>query len=394
MLTMDVVTEIAGLEAVAGEWQALLAKSATNEPTLSPTWILNWWRVFGETGRRELRAVLLRQGGKLVGLAPLAARPVRSPVLLPVRRLELVPSGEEEADEICSEFIGVLAQRGSERAVADQLGAALAGGELGPWDELELPAQNGDTALPLFLVEALRAHGCEARAEITTGAPYVPLPGRFDDYLDALGSSTRYLVRRSLRELESWAGGPVVLRRASTPDELEEGKRHLRELHESRWASDGQAGVFGSTRFNAFHDALMRDLFEAGKLELLWVSAGGSAVAAAYNIEWNGNVYFYQGGRRPDLPPKLRPGVVIHALAIQAAIAAGRREYHFLGGLSRYKMQLALALRPLVRVTATRASVGQLTRGLSAVLLAQGKAFLRRRRGPNGEPEAPSDETS
>ena len=40
-----------------------------------------------------------------------------------------------------------------------------------------------------------------------------------------------------------------------------------------------------------------------------------------------------------------------------AAIEAGRREYDFLGGPARYKTQLALASRPIVRVRAWRPSL-------------------------------------
>jgi CelD/BcsL family acetyltransferase involved in cellulose biosynthesis len=51
---------------------------------------------------------------------------------------------------------------------------------------------------------------------------------------------------------------------------------------------------------------------------------------------------------------RVRPGIVLHAHAIRRAIAAGRHEYDFLGGASRYKVQLATATRPLLRMRAVR----------------------------------------
>ncbi len=380
MLTTEVLTTVGALEALRPEWEALLEKSATNEPTLSPAWALAWWDVFGASEERALRVVIFRQAGKLVGIAPFLTRPARSAVWLPVRRLELLPSGEDQADEICSDFIGILAQRGAERLVAEAVADVLQDRRLGPWDELLMPAMNGDSVMPLFLGEVLRAHGFETRVEIVDGAPYVPLPATWDAYLEALPSSSRYLLRRSLRDFEAWAKGPGTLRRASTPEELERGKRLLQELHGERWAADGESGVFASERFRGFHDRLMNTLLPQGKLDLSWLEVDGQAVAASYNIVWNGNVYFYQGGRKPDLPAKIRPGLVMHALAIKGAIAAGRREYHFLAGLSRYKMQLALAVRPLCQVRAWPASIVQVGRSLSTVVLEQGRALLRRRR--------------
>jgi CelD/BcsL family acetyltransferase involved in cellulose biosynthesis len=91
---------------------------------------------------------------------------------------------------------------------------------------------------------------------------------------------------------------------------------------------------------------------------------------------WNGKVYFYLCGRRPDLPARIRPGIVLRAHAIALALAAGLREYDFLGGPSRYKSQLSLASRSLVGVRAARPLVLENVR----VLGARGAALTRRLR--------------
>ena len=57
MLRVQIVTEAAELGAVRGAWEDLLARSALSEPTLSPSWVLPWWRVFGALDGRELRAL-------------------------------------------------------------------------------------------------------------------------------------------------------------------------------------------------------------------------------------------------------------------------------------------------------------------------------------------------
>src|SRR5262249_47539321 len=100
-------------------------------------------------------------------------------------------------------------------------------------------------------------------------------------------------------------------------------------------------------------------------LELSWLVARGKPVAAAYNIVWNGKEHFYQSGRALDLPKEIRPGIVLHALAIRRAIDAGRREYDFLGGRSQYKRQPAPARRPAVRVRAVRARIRDFVRRAS-----------------------------
>ena len=87
---------------------------------------------------------------------------------------------------------------------------------------------------------------------------------------------------------------------------------------------------------------------------MLWLTVRGEPVAAVYHIVWNGKVYFYQSGRRTDLPSHVRPGGVLLAHAIRCAIEAGRREFDFLDGVSLYNTQLATARRPIVELRVGR----------------------------------------
>jgi CelD/BcsL family acetyltransferase involved in cellulose biosynthesis len=386
-LACAVIRDVASLEAMRDEWSALLARAETSEPTLSPAWLLGWWRVFGGLGGRALRVALFYSGRELVGLAPLQARVHWYRPGLPFRRLELLASGEDEADEICSDYVGVIAARGFEEPVAHALAAALAGGALGGWDELVMPAMDGSRALPSLVVGALNQAGVRAESRQTGAAPYIPLPSSWDAYLKQLPSSRRYLVNRSLRDFEKWAGGPGELVVVKTRAELDEGKRVLQSLHGERWGAEGRSGVFLSSRFAAFHDALMPALLDDGALELAWLAVRGEPIAVVYNIVWNGKVYFYQSGRKIDLPKGVRPGIVIHALAIQRAIAAGRREYDFLAGTSQYKTQLALAERPLVEVRAVRARLRERARRLADDGIARARALRDRLRPPPADRE-------
>jgi CelD/BcsL family acetyltransferase involved in cellulose biosynthesis len=93
-----------------------------------------------------------------------------------------------------------------------------------------------------------------------------------------------------------------------------------------------------------------------------------------YNIVWNNKIYFYQSGRDTSIPSRQRPGVVLIAKVLQRAIEAGRREFDFLGGDSPYKMQLALAARPLLELRIARTGVRESARRL----LTAGSARYRR----------------
>jgi CelD/BcsL family acetyltransferase involved in cellulose biosynthesis len=209
----------------------------------------------------------------------------------------------------------------------------------------------------------------------------------------AVGRSRRYVVTRSLRELDAWSTSGWVLRRARTRQELQEGTRVLRALHAERWSAEGRSGVFASQRFARFHDAVMPRLLageDGASLELVWLVAQGRPLAASYSIVYRGKLYFYQSGRRVDVPKSVRPGIALHALSIRASIEAGLREYDFLAGASRYKRDLALASRPIVTLRAVAGTAR--ARGVEAVRVLTERAIARVRavrRGDGTSPAAP-----
>ncbi len=379
----SVLTAAAELEAHRDAWSALSARSATDGPMVSPLWLLTWWRVFGALDARRLRVVTVHDGERLVGLAPFVARGYRYRPGIPFRRLELLGTGEPEADEVCSEHVGVLAERGLEEPVARAFVETLSAGALGPWDAgLLVGPIDGDNPVASALVAALARAG--VAAELTPGGPsyYIALPRSFAEYTASLSPSSRHMLTRSVRDLDKWAGGGVALHVATTPAELAEGKRVLFSLHGERW---GGRGAFGSARFVAFHDQVMAALFARGDLEILWLTARGEPCAAAYDILWQGRVHYYQCGRRVDLPRNLRPGIALLARAVQRVIEGGRREYDFFGGPYRYKRELSTGCRAVVRLRAVRDARGLRER---ARLLAEDGRARRPRRAPSAHARA------
>lgn len=356
MIRTRIVRDVQALESLVPAWRALLEHAPNAEPVMTPTWILAWWREFGAADGRELRVIAVYDGADLVGLLPLSRRWVRHRGAIPMRRIESLATGEAEVDEIGSDYVGCLAARDPGNAVAKAIARVLLSGELGEWDELRMPALNGEDAAWRGLAEALRASGVAVRTRQTGVAPYISLAGSWDDYLRALGSSSRYIVTRSLRELDAWAGSDGwELRRATNESELADGMLALRALHAERWGAEGHAGVFASQRFARFHEDVMPRFLRGAdgvSLDLAWLVVRGEPIAAAYNLVYRGKLYFYQSGRKMVLPKAVRPGIAMHALGIRRSIESGLREYDFLAGASRYKRDLALASRPLTELRA------------------------------------------
>jgi CelD/BcsL family acetyltransferase involved in cellulose biosynthesis len=389
---------LSDLEGLVPAWRRLLGRASHAQAVSTPVWLLGWWRQFGDEGGRALRVVAIEDGGELVGLLPLCWRRAAHRSAIPVRRLELLATGEREQDEIGSDYVGGLVAQGHEARAADAAAHAIRDGELGEWDELRMPSMNGEDPWVEPLADALEAAGVSASLVPGPDCPYVPLPGAWETYLEALDSKHRYLVTRSLRELDTWAGPRgYQIRSARNDQELAEGKEALKRLHAERWSARGRSGVFASERFERFHDDVMARLLggeDGASIELLWLVARGEPVAAAYYLLYGGRVQFYQSGRRLDVPKSLRLGIALHALAIQRSILARRREYDFLAGASRYKRHLALATRRLVALRAV--APGLRSRAIEATRLLAERAIERvreaRGRARVSEQESPVPE--
>ena len=366
-LSVSTLHDVAELERLRGEWEQLLGRSSGLHPSLTPTWVLTWWRVFGPEDGRRLRTLVVREGRELLGLLPLLERRHVYHRLVPMRRLELLASGERREDEILSEYLGPLAAIGREgevaRAIVDHLAA-----ERATWEEMVFSALEGESPAVQALAPAFRARGFACESKVTGQCPFIALPRRWEDYLAALSSDDRYMAKRSLRDFEKWAGATGKVEVARSREDLQKGRTILHQLHETRWQSGGQDGVFASPVFRRFHDMVMPALLDRGELDLRWLMAKGEPVAVSYSVIDDGRVYFYQGGRATTVPKGVRPGIVLHLYAIKAAIEAGRKEYDFLAGDQRYKMQLSTATRPLDRAPG------------HAPVAARGRAHRRRRR--------------
>ena len=349
-MELELVNRFERLAEVERDWEALLVRSKNDVPTSSPIWLGSWWRIFGGRRGRRLCTALFWEDGRLVGLAPLLRRKVGLTLGFDVERIELLASGEQERNEICSDYIGPIIETGLEQRVCIKLADSLYAGVFGGWDELLMQSMDASTVAPPLLAANLRPGS--VRYAVTHASPYIPLPKSFEDYLAALPSQGRYLLRKSLRDLEAWSKD-VQFHVATNLSELERGRKILECLHAERWNAAGKPGAFDSVRFRAFHDQIMRQLLERGALELCWLTAGGEPIAALYNIVWDGRVYFYQGGRSLRVPKKIRPGIVAHAFAIRRAIELGRREYDFLAGNARYKLDLALDFHAIATLYAT-----------------------------------------
>jgi CelD/BcsL family acetyltransferase involved in cellulose biosynthesis len=231
-----------------------------------------------------------------------------------------------------------------------------------------LPGKAGQKVVAAILEEAWRARGVrrlvlsgvsdstlaaaagQVLKQQRRGAPLVDLAAiraAGGNYMGSRSSNTRYQLRRSLRRYAS--RGPLLLQMADESEQALGWLKELIRLHTMTWRRRGKAGAFGQPFVRRFHEALLLRALERQELELLRLSAGSHVVGYLYNFRLGGRVSAYQSGLAyPEGDSHEKPGLSLHALAIERALAAGDQVYDFLAGADRYKQSLATGSTDLV----------------------------------------------
>jgi CelD/BcsL family acetyltransferase involved in cellulose biosynthesis len=316
-------------------WRGLEA-AARPSYFLTWGWIETWLTTLPAEARPQL--AVIRQGERVVAACFLGQHRQLRHGLVPTRARHLNSTGIPQLDDLCVEHNAMLCAPGISWPLQ-----ALVEGLPPDWDELELPAID---ATPLAPPAAF-----QVQIDREVSAPYVDLSRvrAAGDYLALLGANTRSQIRRARRAI-----GPSVLERASSVAEALEIYDELVELHTAGWRRRGQAGAFANPWFDHFHRRLIEQRFAHGEIELLRLRAGDQTIGCTYNLVAHGRTLFYQSGLAAFDDPRIKPGYLVQAAAIEYAASTGGSIYDLLGGDARYKASLATGATRLLWVRIQR----------------------------------------
>jgi CelD/BcsL family acetyltransferase involved in cellulose biosynthesis len=320
--------ERTALGSVGPEWDALVDAMDLPSPFLR-----SWWVDHAAVGDPVI--VCCRDRGVLVGGLALQRTNRYG-----VEWLEMLGDGALEPDHL--------------DLVADPGHATQVGAILGEW-----LGRRGSRVLDLrglaagaHLIAHIPGVGPTHRLEV---APYLRLPGSYDQLLAQLPGKLRSTITRTGKRLDK-AG---VVTRVRDAGDVDEALAALRELHDDRWGSSS-GFMSGWEQFEAAARAGV-SIGDVWFTEL--VDAEGRVVATEVDL-WSGSrVAFYQAGRLGD--HELRgSGSALKARILERAIERGATEFDLLRGDESYKAEWATARRDLVAV---RKGVGPAGVALMAV---------------------------
>ncbi len=350
MLTVEKITTREEFHRLGPVWNSALERSAANTLTLTWEWLSTWWDVFGEG--RELYTLVVRDEEEIIAIAPLLRRTVQHYGLIPFRRLEFLASGEDEADEICSEYLDFILLRGREEQALETIFAYLQEQEE-DWDEILLTDIAGESkSLPVlkrlcewkgFKLEELRNETCI----------YVNLPSQWQTLIESVSPTFRQRIKKDRRLISNINAN---LRIIDGAEGFDENFRALVRLHQLRWTSRGEPGVFSSSKFSRFHEMLAPRALSKGWIRLFVLSVDEKPMAALYDFVYGNKMYYYQSGFDIEDSPIRSPGLLIRSYAIENAIESGLYECDFLkGDISGYKAGWRGQTRSILQVRMSRA---------------------------------------
>jgi CelD/BcsL family acetyltransferase involved in cellulose biosynthesis len=195
------------------------------------------------------------------------------------------------------------------------------------WDEILLPDLRPDSPLLGRVPAGLAA--ADAPHEI---CPVMVLPAG-KTLLEVTGKSQRRKVRHDRHRADTLGGVTVAL---AAPEEVEAAMDALFALHAARWGREGETGVLADPKLQAFGRAAAHALAEAGLLRIAVVRHHGRIVAVLEGFADRSRGCSYINGVDMSVPGQSF-GSLAFACLIEAAIAEGAREFHFLRGEEAYK---------------------------------------------------------
>jgi len=322
---LRIITDNESLQGLSESW-----KSLTSEPLLSFAWHKNWWDNF--SGKSELRIYTLEKNGEVVGIAPLF-----TDVWIGQKRLRLLGSGKACTDYgqfICKpEFRAEFAA-----AVANEIS------DSGDIKMLEFEGVSGSGDVQEIFQELDRTHWrYDKRIDNTW---ILELPETWDQFIAGSKKSLRRKIKKASQRIEK---GQAEI--SSTRDELdfETAFDVLVRLHQQRFVSKGEPGVFADPRFTKFIFDSAKALCETDRAEIIVGKMEGKEIASQFYLLGDRGPQLYQAGICPG-SMKFEPGHLMFTYATRKAVENGSPQFDFLRGDESYKPYWGAVQQPLLKV--------------------------------------------
>ena len=341
---IEQITSTQAFDALEADWRALEARSARNSLFLGWDWQRLWWSYYGDG--RELRILVVRASGQLVGIFPLYLELHRYAKVIRVRKLRPIGSGGDTAPD----DLGMLADQSCEHAVAQAFVRHILTSRAG-WQLLDLVDLQTDSPL----VDCLLQHAARQPTLFQRAAPnlitYGDLPADWDSYRQSLSRNRREVLGRKRRKFAQQAGARFY--QIAEDAQIDAAFDRLAQLHRLRWQGRTENLSFSSAQYLGFHRSMMHALCQRKRLLLYALEMQGEVIAMFYGFRKDQTCYYFQAGFDPA-HAALSPGEVLMGYVIEAVIGAGCTTFDMLKGDYGHKRHFFQQTRQTVDIRVHR----------------------------------------
>jgi CelD/BcsL family acetyltransferase involved in cellulose biosynthesis len=302
------------LDSYAAYWQGRNNGLLWPSPFALPPWLASWWPHF--SGDYTLYLHSVHHAGGLAGLAPLMRRD---------RQARLVGD-----TAVCDNLDFVVAARRVEAFYQGLLDHLAAEGIR----RLVLEPVREDASIMTHLLPMAEKWGARVHSTPKDQLFAMPLPDRWEVYLQGLSGKERHEIRRKLRRLEE--AGRVGLRCIRRAAEIPQAMEAFFTLFEANRPSKA---AFMTDTMRTFFQSLATNLAAVDMLRLYFLDLDDRPIAASMCFDHDGAVYLYNNGYDASFR-SLSPGLLGKVLTIRESVRRGCRVYDFLKGAEAYKKRL------------------------------------------------------
>jgi CelD/BcsL family acetyltransferase involved in cellulose biosynthesis len=317
-LEIRVIQSYPEFEGMEAQWNGLLEQSTHDRVFLTHEWFCSWWRAFGEGN--ELFIVTVRDGGEVVGIAPLmiARRKHRG---LPVRSVLFMSSDD-------SPGCAFITKRGKEEAIKAIKCFLLR--DLKQWDIMFLKNAISDREVEETLTGTIEGERKKYIARPGLRSPYLKTEGGYETYYRSLTPKSRKVLRNVSNRMRGM--GKIEIKENNCAQALQD----VISVSKKGWKyREGKAFINQEERRSFFE--ILSEVAERKEWLSIWLLyRDGEPIAYEYHLRYKKSDTALLSEYN-DKYGEYSPGTYLDSQIIMRLFSNGTSVYDMCGSEERYK---------------------------------------------------------
>ena len=330
-ITVDVITDPARFAGLETAWNETVDRAGLTHPFLRHEWLSSWWDAFARN--RELNVMVIRDGSRILGLAPMMLERARI-CGVPVRRVQFLHNDHTPKADV------IVADR------VDDVYAAFWKTLLDArrhWDVVQLSQLPGDSVTHQYVGNFAARESYATTLWSSDASPYVELSENWTAYLGRLAPKLRQNLRNRLSRLTKL--GEPSLEMIAEPGAIRDAREDALRLEASGWKREAGTAITSDPEVSQFYRLLAERAGAQGWLRLLFLTVNGKRIATSYSSSYQNRLSFFKTGYDPEFA-QYAPFKLLTYLAIRDGFDRGLGEVDFLGDAEPWKLEWTKTIRP------------------------------------------------